>query len=198
MANRSVTKDVVLNVYNLHDSNRVLGTVGLGFYHSGVEIGGKEYSFGPGGISRTNPKLPEFGDFRESIVIGTVDSMEFVNSTLALLGASDFTPGEGTSYFLHAPRPSIEFNNLFHKSTPPMQTGPGTYDIVNKNCNTFSNAVCMSLCGKPIPSWVNRAAAIGSTLSIMSPTDTSQERAIDKRYSLSGNFYYVLLFHHFF
>ena len=40
---------------------------------------------------------------------------------------------------------------------------PNTYHIVNKNCNHFSNALCLSLCGVAIPAYINRVAAIGST-----------------------------------
>ncbi len=37
---------VYLNVYDLHDNNAILYPWGLGFYHSGVQIGREEYTFG--------------------------------------------------------------------------------------------------------------------------------------------------------
>ena len=149
-----VDYQVVLNVYDLHEGNSMLGSVGLGIYHTGVEINGKEYSFSASGVCRTTPKLPEFGVFKESITIGSFKGLAFLNSTVASLAASDFLPG--------------------------------TYDIVNKNCNNFSNALCVSLCNTSIPSWINRAASIGSTFSAITPTDTSAERAVNKRYSSKG------------
>ena len=132
----------------------MLGSMGVGIYHTGVEINGKEYSFSASGVCRTPPKLPEFGTFKESIVIGSFKGLDFLNSTVASLAASDFLPG--------------------------------TYNVVNKNCNNFSNALCLSLCSNPIPSWINRAASIGSSFSAITPADTSAERAVSKRYSSSG------------
>ena len=36
-----------------------------------------------------------------------------------------------------------------------------TYHLIAKNCNHFTDEVCMRLTGKPIPGWVNRLARIG-------------------------------------
>lgn len=63
---------VKLNVYDLHDGNNMLHSIGAGFYHSGIEVNGYEYSFSPSGVSRTSPRLPVFGTFREQIVIGEI------------------------------------------------------------------------------------------------------------------------------
>ncbi|CAH9120782.1 unnamed protein product [Cuscuta epithymum] len=38
------------------------------------------------------------------------------------------------------------------------------YDVLEKNCNHFSNDLCYKLTGQKIPSWVNRLAKLGSTL----------------------------------
>ncbi len=37
---------VILNVYDLHDSNDIYYPWGLGLYHSGVQIGRDEFTFG--------------------------------------------------------------------------------------------------------------------------------------------------------
>jgi hypothetical protein len=37
---------VMLNVYDLHDNNDLLYQFGLGLFHSGVNIGREEYTFG--------------------------------------------------------------------------------------------------------------------------------------------------------
>ena len=145
-----LTRDIYLNIYDLHGSNSLFGHLGLGLYHTGVEIADKEYSFSNQGIARTNPQLPEFGVFKEKIKIGTFNlDMEFLASTLASLAATDFSPN--------------------------------TYNIITKNCNHFSNALCISLCGVGIPTWINRAASIGSTLST-----NVNNKEISKRYSPNG------------
>ena len=39
---------------------------------------------------------------------------------------------------------------------------PGnSYDVMRKNCNTFTNCLCESILKKSIPGWVNRLANIG-------------------------------------
>eukprot|EP00971_Amphidinium_carterae_P009910 195438-Amphidinium_carterae.1 len=42
---------------------------------------------------------------------------------------------------------------------------PGnSYDLVSRNCNTFSDALCTRLCGRNIPGWVNRLAGLGNAV----------------------------------
>ena len=43
-------------MYDLHESNSWLQHVGLGMYHSGVEIGGVEYTFSEAGIGQHPPR----------------------------------------------------------------------------------------------------------------------------------------------
>ena len=65
------SRDVILHVYDLHDCNSWLRGVALGVYHTGVEVGGKEYSFSEQGIVKCDPKrAPKPAVFRESIVLG--------------------------------------------------------------------------------------------------------------------------------
>ncbi|KAJ1443403.1 hypothetical protein B484DRAFT_389526 [Ochromonadaceae sp. CCMP2298] len=40
------TGEVFLNVYDLHENNDMLFPLGLGAYHSGVQVGRTEYTFG--------------------------------------------------------------------------------------------------------------------------------------------------------
>lgn len=37
-----------------------------------------------------------------------------------------------------------------------------TYSLISKNCNHFTQDVCMRLTGKQIPGWVNRLAQLGN------------------------------------
>ncbi|PLW22069.1 hypothetical protein PCASD_18080 [Puccinia coronata f. sp. avenae] len=45
------------------------------------------------------------------------------------------------------------------------------YDLLKKNCNSFSDHLCMLLTGKHAPNWINRAAAVGSTLPCLVPAE---------------------------
>ena len=40
----------------------------------------------------------------------------------------------------------------------------GSYDLLARNCNHFSDALCQRLCAKRIPGWVNRAARVGQSV----------------------------------
>ena len=115
--------------------------MGLGFYHTGVEIGDDdsasrsnpiEFSFSAQGIQRTSPRLPDFGRLREQILIGTFEG-----------NLQDIT-------------------NIVNRMSDGL-FAPGNYDLIRLNCNAFSEAFCTELVNKSIPSWVNRAASIGST-----------------------------------
>ncbi|RRT40240.1 hypothetical protein B296_00051205 [Ensete ventricosum] len=56
-----------------------------------------------------------------------------------------------------------------------------TYHLIIKNCNHFTDEVCMSLTGKPIPGWVNRLARLDdeSDLFAWSSADESDEEDAD-------------------
>eukprot|EP00919_Chromeraceae_sp_WS-2016_P058324 GHVR01138635.1.p1 GENE.GHVR01138635.1~~GHVR01138635.1.p1 ORF type:complete len:230 (-),score=68.75 GHVR01138635.1:262-906(-) len=44
-----------------------------------------------------------------------------------------------------------------------------SYDLIEQNCNHFSNALCMRLLDKGIPSYINRAACVGKFCSCFVP-----------------------------
>jgi hypothetical protein len=61
---------VILNVYDLHEMNDQLYSFGLGLYHSGVQIGGLEWTFAGGaGIFSDDPKGAP-AKYRESVDLG--------------------------------------------------------------------------------------------------------------------------------
>ena len=58
---------------------------------------------------------------------------------------------------------------------------PGTYDLLTKNCNIFSDALCKELTGRSIPSWCNRLARTGNTIDAGKPTNEISNSNKDKK-----------------
>lgn len=84
--------DVFLNVYDLIEQTPLC----CGFFHTGVEILGVEYSFGQGGgVYECAPKSAPDGRFRESILMGSIESTATARSALDRV-RPDF-PGDGYS-----------------------------------------------------------------------------------------------------
>ncbi|KAH8234545.1 hypothetical protein KR038_003116, partial [Drosophila bunnanda] len=129
---------VLLNVYDLWNLNDYTIAVGLGVFHSGIQLYGTEYGYAghdnPGmtGIFEMEPcnnkgDLNESFRFRQSILLGyTSLSRSEVQRIVKQLGRRQFS---GRSYHL-----------------------------VAHNCNHFSMKLADILCGRPIPGWVNRLA----------------------------------------
>lgn len=85
--------DVLLNVYDLIDQTPIC----CGFFHTGVEILGVEYSFAGGaGVYECAPKSAPDARFRESIRMGSIESTSVASSVLARL-RPDF---QGEAYSL--------------------------------------------------------------------------------------------------
>lgn len=62
---------VYLNVYDLHESNDFLYPLGFGSFHSGVQIGQTEYTFGGGsGVFTHEAKNVPNAKLRDSILLG--------------------------------------------------------------------------------------------------------------------------------
>lgn len=133
---------VHLNVYDIVPANDYLYWIGLGVFHSGIEINGVEYAFGAhesptSGIFEVEPRNWPGFTFRRSIS----------------LGATDMSP--------------LEFKVLIDRMSS-QYTGD-SYNLLTKNCNHFTNDVCMKLTGRPLPGWVNRLANVGSLCSCVLP-----------------------------
>ncbi|CAM9366015.1 unnamed protein product [Pylaiella littoralis] len=130
--------EVKLNVYDLSPVNEFGHPIGLGVFHSGLEVDGREYTFaGGGGIFDHDPRKAPGARFRESVSMGS-----FSGGSSVLRGAIDSLRED---------------------------FGPDRYNVLTRNCNTFSSALCEELVGRPIPGYVNRLAWMGSWFSCLMP-----------------------------
>ncbi|XP_071703892.1 deSI-like protein At4g17486 [Rutidosis leptorrhynchoides] len=140
---------VFLNVYDLTTINGYAYWLGLGVYHSGLQVHGVEYAFGSHersttGIFQVEPKRCEGFVFRKQILIGyTEKDRREVRKIMEEL-ADDY---KGISY-----------------------------NLITKNCNHFCNDACVRLTGKTIPRWINRLARIGSLCHCIIPSSLSSIR----------------------
>lgn len=122
---------VLLNVYDLskdwlvaNDIFQQTGELG-GAFHCGVEIYGREWTFGKDGIFPSQPRWHPIHMYRQTIVVGyTGYSSEDV---AAVIVDELWDEWEGRSY-----------------------------DLLSRNCCTFSRALCKRLTGRNIPDWVDR------------------------------------------
>ncbi|XP_010417284.1 PREDICTED: deSI-like protein At4g17486 [Camelina sativa] len=125
---------VYLNVYDLTPMNAYGYWLGLGVFHSGVEVHGVEYAFGAHessntGIFEVEPKKCPGFTFRKSILVGKTDLV------------------------------AKEVRVYMEKLAQEYQGNK--YHLITRNCNHFCNEVCVKLTQKSIPRWVNRLARLG-------------------------------------
>ncbi|KAG0513150.1 hypothetical protein BDA96_10G076900 [Sorghum bicolor] len=140
----SSSSPVFLNVYDVTPANGYARWLGLGVYHSGVQVHGVEYAYGAhdgasSGIFEVVPRRCPGYTFRESVLVGTTElSRAEVRALMSDL-AADF-PGDA-------------------------------YNLVSRNCNHFCDAACRRLvAGRArIPRWVNRLAKIGVVFTCVIP-----------------------------
>lgn len=159
MTTESVSEwPVRLNVYDVVTEedpalvprlNDWFGIVGVGVFHTGVEVHSTEYAFGghveaTSGIFEVEPRVCPGVRFRSSILLGrTALSPAQTTAIIRRLGAADFL---GTSY-----------------------------SLISHNCNHFSAALCAELgVAKRFPSYVNRLAVIAAGVSCLLPEGVDQ------------------------
>lgn len=147
----SSTEPVELNVYDLlHPDNPdavptinwYLYNMGMGLYHSGVSVYGKEYCYGGHPDSHTGvfavpPKTAPDARFRQTITIGRT-------------ALSPHQVAELVDAMAH-----VWKGNL--------------YNLLTRNCNHFASDLCERLTGAPAPDWVNRLAWMGDKARFLLP-----------------------------
>eukprot|EP00731_Ephydatia_muelleri_P027946 Em0019g819a len=132
--------EVKLNVYDMMWINQYTARFGVGAFHTGVEVHGKEYAYGGHpytftGVFAMTPKrdselMNQGVKFRESISMGFTSLTE-----------------EGVREVVSAMEK--EYIGQY-------------YDMLHNNCNHFSDDFCRRLNGSHIPRWVNRLAYIST------------------------------------
>ena len=81
---------VFVNVYDLSPYNESMRPLGIGVYHSGLEVQGVEYTFASGaGIISHAPRQAEGAAFRESVCIGEVSASAREVEAVALAERGD-------------------------------------------------------------------------------------------------------------
>ncbi|CAG2117067.1 unnamed protein product [Medioppia subpectinata] len=131
---------VVVNVYDMASINQYSSSLGIGIYHSGVHVYDTEFGYGGhpfslSGIFEIEPKdVDSLGE----------DNFKFKESVV--IGYTDFSRDDITEI--------IEEMGKEYKGDK--------YHLLHRNCNHFTEALVKYLCGKSIPSWINRLAYIST------------------------------------
>jgi len=167
--------DVKLNLYNITENpqfeklNKVLTAVGTGAFHGGVEVYGKEYSFGfaqdGSGVFSNPPRGRTLHQFRESLSMGKTQLTK------------------------------REVEQLIERLREEWQGKD--YDMLRRNCVSFSEQFIADLGVGPVPTWVTNLAAAGATVQdgAMAAVSKAQAAAIvaaakageiDEKYNVTG------------
>jgi deubiquitinase DESI2 len=154
---RSTTK-VYLNVYDLAPVNECLHPIGLGIYHTGVEVLGSEYTFASqAGVFHHSPKEVPQATFREQLYMG------------------EFNGGHAELKTVVAALSDERF-------------GPSDYDILRRNCNHFADAFCRKLVLKSNPGYINRIADIADWFRCLIPKQMLSSAPVDKQSDEANSF----------
>ncbi|CAJ1386093.1 unnamed protein product [Effrenium voratum] len=166
---------VTLHIYHVSTDSRVgavneyLEAMGTGAFHAGVEVNGKEWSYGyspdGSGVFSCSPKGCKAHVYKDSLEMG-----ECQKSSAEIEAIIQEMEGDWPGF---------------------------DYDLLRKNCCLFSKALVEKLGVGPVPSWVTNLAAAGATLhdGILKGKEIADKAAImakakageiDEKYNISG------------
>eukprot|EP00475_Leptophrys_vorax_P007612 TRINITY_DN14820_c0_g2_i1.p2 TRINITY_DN14820_c0_g2~~TRINITY_DN14820_c0_g2_i1.p2 ORF type:complete len:269 (-),score=56.66 TRINITY_DN14820_c0_g2_i1:1208-2014(-) len=150
---------VYLNVYDLFKGNSLLHIVGLGAYHSGLEVCGREWSYGmliadPAGES----KQQIFPDV-SGVYATTPKKARGTNGELLTLRGS-FLIGH-TFYGERTIALLVEHLQKTYLAKD--------YSVLHKNCHVFCDELALQLTGNRLPLWINRLALVGECVPCLFP-----------------------------
>nr|CUU97667.1 hypothetical transcript [Hymenolepis microstoma] len=137
----SQSSPVIVNVYDMSSLNEYISSIGLGVYHTGVEVYEREYCYsghqlGGSGIFEMIP--------RDSENLGP----NYIFKTSIVAGCTDFSYRDVCTIL----------------STMEKEFRGDQYHLLRKNCNHFSSAFIDILCGATLPKWINRLASVSTKL----------------------------------
>ncbi|KAI8378903.1 PPPDE putative peptidase domain-containing protein [Blakeslea trispora] len=165
--NDSSKLHVYVNVYDMIQSNYITQfgyyALGVGIFHSGVEIEGKEYCFGghevPNvtGVFVVEPKIgiPEL-TLKQTFDMGTTNLTAQEIEELLVRISDEYV---GTSY-----------------------------NLLSRNCNHFTEDFVARLTHRSLPSWINRAARLGTMFPCMVPWEWIQPPEFEEEAEQEADF----------
>ncbi|CAG2173206.1 unnamed protein product [Oppiella nova] len=133
----SQKQSVILHIYDVPSANQYITLMSpdLGAFHTGTEVYGKEYSFGGHSYDSTGIFITTPKDIKSLSVSNT-----FKYKESKIIGNTE----------------------LSEESIKQMVSEMGAkdfrgkdYNLIQRNCNHFSDAFCKKLCGKGIPKNIN-------------------------------------------
>ncbi|TNV75520.1 hypothetical protein FGO68_gene7765 [Halteria grandinella] len=147
--------EIILNVYDLSPDSmgkHFLTMAGIGFFHSGLEINGVEYTYGgnfthsgTGMYTQSPLMVPEGVKYKESYLLGEIKDLSKIQQTIEMV------------------KDQFKANQ---------------YNLIQQNCNHFTEALSIALVGKRIPSYINRASRIGFFISCFLPRDLKDQNPV--------------------
>jgi len=140
--------EVYVNIYDLSTYNRYGEWLGIGAYHTGIEVNNIEYGYGystqeEGGVFCCEPGMLEGPSLKTRYLLGKTYKS-----------------------FLEVQLITEQLSEEFRGAD---------YNLLTKNCNHFSEALAKRLVGKGIPSYCNRGANLMQCFSCLLPFKFLQE-----------------------
>ena len=151
-------------VYDLGEANEYLNPVGLGTYHSGLQVHGTEWTFASQAGVFSHPPKGANAPFRQSIVLGTT---QMSSSEIASLAGTMKPDWPGNSYHL------IKKNcNCFSDALAKQILGKGIPGWVNRMADIGSMCSCL------IPDEAVGSAPVDAQGSRPAPTPTTRRGGV--------------------